>query len=131
MLNDTPRCGDGRGTAISRLIAIYYIKEMVKLQADPLFLAVAEAGNFSGGGRAVLWHSQPTNRQIAALEEELGVTLFVRRREACVSHARKASCSGAGGGDGCGAGQPARRTTPELARGRGRRAAPAAFELRC
>ncbi len=42
------------------------------------FLATAEAGSFSGGARA-LGLTQPTlSRQVAALEADLGVTLFER-----------------------------------------------------
>lgn len=42
------------------------------------FLATAEAGSFSGGARR-LGLTQPTlSRQVAALEEDLGVTLFER-----------------------------------------------------
>ncbi len=42
------------------------------------FLATAEAGSFSGGARK-LGLTQPTlSRQVAALEEDLGVTLFER-----------------------------------------------------
>ena len=43
------------------------------------FLVAAEEGSFSAAGRALGLLSQPTvGRQIAALEEELGVTLFER-----------------------------------------------------
>ncbi|MBL8946789.1 MAG: LysR family transcriptional regulator, partial [Myxococcales bacterium] len=48
------------------------------------FLLTAEEGSFSAAGRA-LGIAQPTiGRQVAALEEELGVTLFERVGSALV-----------------------------------------------
>ena len=43
------------------------------------FSAVAEAGSISGASRELHVAQPPISRQLALLEDELGVTLFLRR----------------------------------------------------
>jgi DNA-binding transcriptional LysR family regulator len=63
------------------------------------FIAVVDEGSFSAAGRRLRSAQSVVSQTIAALEAQLGVTLFDRRVSAALSkHAAAALCRGVGRG---------------------------------